>query len=147
MTNPAGHLMLAHELVGQKNDEARMLFKGAAEFLGWTGTGPVIEGTIDNTTLEPAPRGTTLGMILAREFGEDAIYAKLKSKLTRKRIISRCGMKHRGNSHGDLALMNPIQEDNGTDLLQPLKLFHVTQCGVFTTNQTSRNLLNLRCMV
>lgn len=71
--------MLAHELVGQKNDEARMLFKGAAEFLGWTGTGPVIEGTIDNTTLEPVPRGTTFGMILAREFGEDAIYAKLKA--------------------------------------------------------------------
>ena len=79
MTNPAGHLMLAHELVGQKNAEARMLFKGAAEFLGWTGTGPIIEGTIDNTTLQPLPRGTTFGMILAREFGEDAIYAKLRA--------------------------------------------------------------------
>ena len=79
MTNPAGHLTLSHELVGQKNDEAKILFKGAAEFLGWTGTGPVIEGTIDNTTLEPSPRGTSFGMVLAREFGEDAIYAKLRA--------------------------------------------------------------------
>ena len=71
--------MLAHELVGQKNDEAKMLFKGAAQFLGWTGTEAVIEGTMDNTTLKPLPRGTSFGMILAREFGEDAIYAKLKA--------------------------------------------------------------------
>ena len=79
MTNPAGHLTLSHELVGQKNDEAKILFKGAAQFLGWTGTGSVIEGTVDNTTLKPSPRGTSFGMVLAREFGEDAIYAKLKA--------------------------------------------------------------------
>jgi len=79
MTNAVGHLNLSHELVAQKNEEARLLFRGAAEFLGWTGTGPVIERTIDLTTLEPLPRGTTSGMILAREFGEDAIYAKLKA--------------------------------------------------------------------
>ena len=74
-----GHLNLAHELVGQKNEEARLLFLGAAELLGWTGTGPVIEGTVDLTTLQPLPTGTAFGMILATEFGEEAIYAKLRA--------------------------------------------------------------------
>lgn len=79
MTNAVGHLTLSFELLAQKNEEARIQFRGAAEFLGWTGTGPVIEGSVDTTTLEPIPRITIMGMILAREFGEDAIYAKLKA--------------------------------------------------------------------
>jgi len=79
MTNAGGHLMLAHGLLGQKDEEAKLLFNGAAQFLGWTETGEVIDRTVDSTTLDSTPTGTLFGLILAREFGEDAIYAKLKA--------------------------------------------------------------------
>ena len=71
--------MLCQELIGQKDEEARLLFKGAAEFLGWTNLEPVKEGGMDLTTLKPDRTVTCRGMSLAREFGFDAIYAKLKS--------------------------------------------------------------------
>lgn len=79
MTNAGGHLRLSLFLVGQKDEEARLLFRGAAEFLGWTNLEPVKEGSIDLTTLKPEPSVTILGLTLSREFGFDAIYAKLKS--------------------------------------------------------------------
>ena len=77
--NAGGHINLAHELVPQKNDAARLLYKGAAEFLGWTDLRPVREGAVDFTTLRPSPSLTVRGMALAREFGDDAVYAKLKA--------------------------------------------------------------------
>lgn len=79
MTNAAGHLLLSHELIGQKPEEARILFRGAAACLGWTTLEPVKEGTIDFTTLKDDPSATIRGLTLSREFGEDAIYAKLKA--------------------------------------------------------------------
>ena len=78
MTAASGHLMLAHELIAQKYEEAKLLFRGAAEYLGWTTRDEVKEGTIDFTTLKPEPSATIRGLTLSREFGEDAIYAKLK---------------------------------------------------------------------
>ena len=72
-----GHLGLSRELLGQKNQEARLLFDGAAEALGWTNLLTVREGSIDYATGEPTPTTTVRGLALAKEFGEDAIYAKL----------------------------------------------------------------------
>ena len=79
MTKAGGHLLLSHELIGQKPDEARRLFEGAAEFLGWRSIEPLQEAVLDYTTLKGEPSGTIRGLTLAREFGEDAIYAKLKA--------------------------------------------------------------------
>ena len=79
MTKAGGHLLLAHELVGQKPAEARLLFDGAADFLGWRSLEPHQEGVLDYTTLKGEPSGTIRGLTLAREFGDDAVYAKLKA--------------------------------------------------------------------
>ena len=79
MTKAGGHLLLAHELVGQKPAEARMLFDGAAAFLGWRSLEPLQEAALDYTTLKGEPSGTIRGLTLAREFGDDAVYAKLKA--------------------------------------------------------------------
>ena len=79
MTKAGGHLLLSHELVGQRPDEARLLFEGAAEFLGWRSLEPLQEAAVDYTTLKGEPSGTIRGLTLAREFGEDAVYAKLKA--------------------------------------------------------------------
>jgi hypothetical protein len=79
MTTAGGHVTLSFELIGQKNKEARLLFKGAAEHLGWTSLDPMKEGALNYTTLQPEPSGTIKGLTLSREFGEDAIYAKLKA--------------------------------------------------------------------
>ena len=79
MTKAGGHLLLAHELVGQKPAEARMLYDGAASFLGWRSLEPHQEGVLDYTTLKGEPSGTLRGLTLAREFGDDAVYAKLKA--------------------------------------------------------------------
>ncbi len=84
MTNAGGHLLLAHGLLGHKHEDARLLFKGAAQFLGWNDSGEVVDSTTDLKTLEPTPKGTILGLVLAREFGEDAIYAKLKAHAEEK---------------------------------------------------------------
>lgn len=79
MTKAGGHLLLSHELVGQKPEEARLLYDGAAEFLGWRSLEPHQEGVLDYTTLKGEPSGTIRGLTLAREFGDDAVYAKLKA--------------------------------------------------------------------
>ena len=72
-----GHINLCRELLGQKNEEARLLFNGAAEFFGWTNLEPLREGSIDFTTGASTPMATVRGLTLAKEFGENAIYAKL----------------------------------------------------------------------
>ncbi len=74
-----GGLALMFQLVPQGRDEARRLFEAAAEQIGWTTLEPVREITRDRTTLADTPQGTLLGLILAREFGHDAVYAKLKA--------------------------------------------------------------------
>ena len=76
-TRAGGHLGLSRELLGQKNQEARLLFNGAVEALGWTNLQPHREGSIDYATGAPTPVATVRGLALAKEFGEDAIYAKL----------------------------------------------------------------------
>ncbi len=79
MTKAGRHLLLSHELIGQKPDEARLLFAGGAEFLGWRSLEPFQEASVDYTTLKGEPSGTLRGLTLTQEFGEDAIYAKLKA--------------------------------------------------------------------
>ena len=72
-----GHLGLSRELLGQKNAEARLLFNGAAEFLGWTNLEPLREASIDYTTGARTPFATTVGLSLAKEFDDKAVYAKI----------------------------------------------------------------------
>ena len=72
-------LRLSFQIAGQKREEARLLFEAAAEDLGWTNLEPVREGAVDRNTLRPIPRTTINGLALAKEFGNDAIYAKLKA--------------------------------------------------------------------
>jgi hypothetical protein len=60
-------------------NQARWLFEAAAEKMGWTGPAPVREVTRDFTSQVPTPQGTLLGLILAREFGNDAVYTKLQA--------------------------------------------------------------------
>ncbi len=69
---------MTFQLVPQTRDEARLLFEATAEKMGWTGTDPVREVTRDFTSLAPTPQGTLLGLGLAREFGNDSVYTKLK---------------------------------------------------------------------
>ena len=79
VTEAGGHLLLAHELIGQKPAEARLLYDGAAAFLGWRSVEPIQEAVLDYTTLKGEPSGTIRGLTLAREFGDDAVYARLKA--------------------------------------------------------------------
>ena len=79
MTKAGGHLLLSHELIGQKPAEARVLYDGAADFLGWRSLEPVQEAVLDYTTLKGEPSGTLRGLTLSREFGDDAVYARLKA--------------------------------------------------------------------
>ena len=72
-----GHLNLCRELLGQKNEEARLLFNGAADFLGWNNLEPVREGSFDFASGTPTPMATARGLALAKEFDEKAVYAKL----------------------------------------------------------------------
>ena len=65
--------------MGQKNEEAKLLFDGAAEHLGWTSLEPVTEGSMDWGSGTPTPLLTTFGLALAKEFGENEIYVKLKA--------------------------------------------------------------------
>ena len=76
VTKAGGHLLLAHELIGQKPAEARLLYDGAAAFLGWRNLEPIQEAVLDYTTLKGEPSGTIRGLTLAREFGDDAVYAQ-----------------------------------------------------------------------
>jgi hypothetical protein len=73
-----GGLSLAFQLTPQARNEAQRLFEAAAEKMGWTGSAPVREVTRDFTSQAPTPQGTLLGLALAREFGNDAVYTKLK---------------------------------------------------------------------
>lgn len=75
--NVAG-LMLAFHLVPQKREEARLLFDAAVEVSGWNTNEPVRESGRNLTTLQPTPRDTLMGLALAREFGNDEVYAKLQ---------------------------------------------------------------------
>ncbi len=75
----AGGLSMAWQITPQKRDVARLVFEAAAEQVGWTSLEPVREITRDRTSRGETPQATLLGLILAREFGHDAVYAKLKS--------------------------------------------------------------------
>ncbi len=77
--NVAGTLGLIWQIAPQKAEDARLLFEAAIEQVGWTTLAPVQEITRDRTTLVPTPRGTLLGLMLARELGYDEVYAKLKA--------------------------------------------------------------------
>ena len=67
---PESALMLAVYLAPQKPQAAELIFAAGAERLGWTTDGPVREPRGN-------PRSTLWGLILAREFGNAAIYDKL----------------------------------------------------------------------
>ena len=75
--NVAG-LSLVFQLAPQKREEARLLFDAAIEAAGWNKLDPVRESGRDLTTLRPSPRDTLIGLVLAKEFGTDGVYAKLK---------------------------------------------------------------------
>ncbi len=77
--NVAGTLGLVWQIVPQKAEDARLLFEAAIEQVGWTQLESLQEITRDRTTLVPTPRGTLLGLMLARELGYDEVYAKLKA--------------------------------------------------------------------
>ena len=62
--------MMAVYLAPQKPEAAELIFRAGAERLGWTISAPLREPRGN-------PRFTLWGMILAREFGDDAIYDKL----------------------------------------------------------------------
>ena len=70
---------MALALAPQKREAGRMLFESAAEALGWMSLDPVQESSRELTTMEPSPRNTLSGLVLAREYGNDAVYAKLKT--------------------------------------------------------------------
>ena len=74
-----GGLGMVFQITPQKREEARLLFEAAADQVGWTSLEPVRELTRDRTSLVDTPQGTLLGLTLAREFGHDAVYAKLKA--------------------------------------------------------------------
>ena len=67
---PESALMLAVYLAPQKPEVAELIFAAGAERLGWTTDAPVREPRGN-------PRFTLWGLILAREFGDAAIYDKL----------------------------------------------------------------------
>ena len=67
---PESALMMAVYLAPQKPDAAELIFRAGAERLGWTTDAPVREPRGN-------PRFTLWGLILAREFGDSAIYDKL----------------------------------------------------------------------
>ncbi|MSP67093.1 MAG: hypothetical protein EXQ96_03140 [Alphaproteobacteria bacterium] len=61
----------------QRRDEARVLFDSVVEELGWDTDRPIAAGA-DPTAL-PSMMPVFMGMILAREFGEHGLYAKLRA--------------------------------------------------------------------
>ena len=67
---PESALMMAVYLAPQKPEAAELIFRAGAERLGWTISAPLREPRGN-------PRFTLWGLILAREFGDDAIYDKL----------------------------------------------------------------------
>jgi hypothetical protein len=74
-----GGLLLAFGLLSQKCEEARLLFGAAAESLGWRELDPIHESGKDWTTLQETPTSTLRGLAIARELGDEAVYAKLKA--------------------------------------------------------------------
>ncbi len=79
LTGLGGGLGAALAVAPQKREAGQLLFEAAAEALGWTSLDPVQESSRELTTLEPSPRNTLFGLALAREYGNDAVYAKLKA--------------------------------------------------------------------
>ncbi len=79
LTGLGGGLGAAFAVAPQKREAGQLLFEAAAEALGWTSLDPVRESSRELTTLEPSPRNTLIGLALAREYGNDAVYAKLKA--------------------------------------------------------------------
>ena len=79
LTGIAGGLGVAFGVAPQKPEAGRLLFEAAADALGWTSLDPVRESSRELTTGEPSPRNTITGLVLAREYGHDAVYAKLKA--------------------------------------------------------------------
>ena len=67
-----GHLNISRELLGQKNEEARLLNNGASEALGWRSLEPLREGSIDLAAGAPTPFATTVGLSLGKEFDDKA---------------------------------------------------------------------------
>ena len=98
--------MMAVYLAPQKPQAAELIFRAGAERLGWTTDAPVREPRGN-------PRFTLWGLILAREFGDDAIYDKL---------AAHCEAHHepawdaraRRVSPGDSASTNPIRAASST---------------------------------
>ncbi len=74
-----GGLGAAFAVAPQKREEGLLVFESAAEALGWTSLDPVQESSRELTTLEPSPRNTLTGLVLAREYGNHAVYAKLNA--------------------------------------------------------------------
>ena len=70
---------MALAVTPQKPEAGHLLFEAAAEALGWRSLDPVEESSRELTTLEPSPRNTLYGLALAREYGDRAVYAKLKA--------------------------------------------------------------------
>ncbi len=75
----AGGLGMVWQITPQKRDVARLLFEAAADQAGWTTLEPVREMTRDRNSGVDTPQATLLGLILAREFGNEAVYSKLKA--------------------------------------------------------------------
>lgn len=67
---PESALMMAVYLAPQKPRAAELIFRAAADRLGWTTDAPLREPRGN-------PRFTLWGLILAREFGDDAIHDEL----------------------------------------------------------------------
>ena len=72
-------LSLMFQLVPQKRAIAQRLFEATVDQVGWRALAPMREITRDRSSLVDTPQGTILGLTLAREFGDDAVYAKLKA--------------------------------------------------------------------
>ena len=79
LTGIGGGLGVAFAVAPQKREAGRSLFESAADALGWTSLDLMWESSRELTTLEPSPRNTLTGLALAREYGHDAVYAKLKA--------------------------------------------------------------------
>lgn len=67
-------ILPAHGALAMKPDDARVLFESAVEQLNWRSQEPIEAGEGDFATLE-----ILYGMFLAREFGDEPLYARLKA--------------------------------------------------------------------
>ena len=69
---PSQRFATALWMLPYKPDDARVLVEDAIDLLKWRTDAPV-------TDRGGSPRETNIGMFFAREFGDDALYAKLKA--------------------------------------------------------------------